>query len=51
MHHRVAFPADAQAPVVVQPREGTLHDPTPSPESRSVLGSPTSDEQFDAAAP
>jgi putative transposase len=31
MHDRVAFPADAQAPVVVQPREGTLDHPTPSP--------------------
>ena len=31
MHDRVAFPADAQATVVVHPREGTLDHPTPSP--------------------
>jgi len=31
MHDRVAFPSDAQAVVVVQPREGTLDHPTPSP--------------------
>jgi hypothetical protein len=31
MHDRVSFPADAQAAVVVQPREGPLDNPTPSP--------------------
>ncbi len=51
MHDRVAFPADAQAAVVVQPREGTLDDPTLSPEPRAVLGSAPSDARFDAAAP
>src|SRR5215210_4002119 len=51
MYDRVAFPADAQAPVVMQPREGTLDDPTPLPEPRAVLGSPAGDGRFDAAAP
>jgi hypothetical protein len=32
MHGRVAFLADAQAAVIMQPREGTLDHPTPSPE-------------------
>ena len=31
MHDRIALPSDAQAAVVVQPREGTLDHPTPSP--------------------
>ena len=51
MHNRVAFPADAQAAVVVQPREGTLDDPTPAPEPLAVLGLPAGDDRFDAAAP
>jgi hypothetical protein len=51
MYGRVSFPADTQAAVVVQPREGTLHDPSPSPEPRAVLGSALSDARFDAAAP
>ena len=51
MHDRVAFPSDAQATVVVQPREATLDDPTPLPEPRAALGSPVGDARFEAAAP
>jgi hypothetical protein len=36
MHGRVAFPADVYATVVMQPREGTLDYPPPSPEYRAV---------------
>ena len=50
MHDRVAFPSDAQAPVVMQPREGTLDHPTQSPEPCAVLGSAACDARFDAAA-
>ena len=51
MYARLQFPSDAQAPVVVQPREGTLHDLPPSPEPRAVLGSAPSDARFGAAVP
>jgi hypothetical protein len=47
----VAFPADAQSPRVVQPREGALDHPAPAARPGAVLGLPAGDQRLDPAVP
>jgi hypothetical protein len=51
MHDGVALSADAQAPEVVKPGEGSLDDPAPAPESRAVRIAAPGDYGLDASAP
>jgi hypothetical protein len=47
----VAFPADPEAPEVVQPREGALDHPAPAAQPGAVLGPPAGDQRLDTAVP